>query len=844
MLNPRLHRIIFALLALTIVWQSQTTCCAAEPSAPREFSGIYPRLAQFNDENECGTGAVVAWAGKLWTISYGPHLPLGSSDKLYELDDSLARVIRDESVGGTHANRMIHRETNQLFIGSHAIDAEGRVRTIPRRELPGRITAVARSLTDPANKVYFLTMEEGLYEVDAHTLEVREICKDGNGQRGEEEDVLPGYHGKGGYTSQGRVVYANNGEQSAEARVDPTTVSGCLAEWLGEEKGWRVVERKQFTEVTTRDGIKGGATGSEVLWSLGWDQRSVILEVLDEGTWRRYRLPKASHCYDGAHGWNTEWPRIRQIDSETDYLATMHGQFWRFPSSFSGSNARGIRPRSTYLKVIGDFEFWNDRVVFGCDDSAKSEFLNKTTFKNAIQGPGRSNSNLWFVAPSRLEEFGPALGRGAVWLKDEIRANEPSDPYLFAGYDYRWFAFAFDGCETPQDVEEVELVFEVDRDGSGKWEVADTRRVSLESDGKGFLCGALDNLPACEWLRVRCGNANLTNATCFFYYRNREDRRKVDDSIFSGVARASDASSFLGARFWTRADNDRLAVVSQIVESGAVKDERYYELSADGELERVECRFEGGEPGTISRVKGMVDATPISEDVCTIDDMSVLIHYRGARYRLPIGSAEISRVETPLVCRLDREVATERDLFHCGGTFYELPAENAGGLPKIRPIATDGRLITDYASYRGLLVLSGVKSRAQSGESCHIVRSSDGQCALWLGALDDLWAFGKPVGRGAVWRHTGVNADEPSDPMLATGFDRKKVELQNHSDHEVRVVIESDITGDGDWRRVAAPIKVAAGSTTTYEFHDAFGAYWLRLTAEQTGTLSATFIYE
>ena len=83
-----------------------------------------------------------------------------------------------------------------------------------------------------------------------------------------------------------------------------------------------------------------------------------------------------------------------------------------------------------------------------------------------------------------------------------------------------------------------------------------------------------------------------------------------------------------------------------------------------------------------------------------------------------------------------------------------------------------------------------------------------------------------------------------TDPMLATGFDRKKVELQNHSDHEVRVVIESDITGDGDWRRVASPIKVAAGSTTTYEFHDAFGAYWLRLTAEQTGTLSATFIYE
>ena len=34
------------------------------------------------------------------------------------------------------------------------------------------------------------------------------------------------------------------------------------------------------------------------------------------------------------------------------------------------------------------------------------------------------------------------------------------------------------------------------------------------------------------------------------------------------------------------------------------------------------------------------------------------------------------------------EVATERDLFNFGGTFYELPARNAQGFAKIRPIAT------------------------------------------------------------------------------------------------------------------------------------------------------------
>jgi hypothetical protein len=39
--------------------------------------------------------------------------------------------------------------------------------------------------------------------------------------------------------------------------------------------------------------------------------------VLDAGAWSAYRLPKASHSYDGAHGWNTEWPRIREIGDGT-----------------------------------------------------------------------------------------------------------------------------------------------------------------------------------------------------------------------------------------------------------------------------------------------------------------------------------------------------------------------------------------------------------------------------------------------------------------------------------------------------------------------------------------------
>lgn len=818
---------------------------AEENETPREFGGIYPALAYFNDEDECGTGAVVPFADRLWFVTYGPHLPNGSTDKLYSLDASLIKTTRSESVGGTNANRMIHRESNQLFIGNHAIDAKGNVRTIPHDQMFGRLTATARSLFDPENKVYFLTMEEGLYEVDVHTLAVRELCKDGNRKdKKPSEDVLPGYHGKGGYSSQRRLVYSNNGENSEAARRDPTTPSGCLAEWTGEDSGWHVVKRAQFTDVSSPDGIRGGFTGEEVLWALGWDVRSVMLEVLESGVWKQFRLPKASHCYDGAHGWNTEWPRIREIDDPDRFLATMHGQFWSFPRDFSATNAKGIRPRSTYLKVIGDFAYWNRRVVFGCDDAARSAFLNKSPLKGTLAGPGRSGSNLWFVEPERLDDLGPAIGRGAVWLDDSVEADVPSDPYLFAGYDNRCAFLKFDAAERDGDGkrERVKFFFEVDRDGDGVWEPLVETTATLGETG-GFAWVEFSPEQRGEWIRVRT-DAKLRGATCFFQYRDKDARRVGEVAeIFNGVASPEDAANALGARMWIRADVDRLAVVTANVKNGEKQEERYYELSEDGtKLERVECKFEGGEKGTIARVLNKVDAAPVDPAECSIDDLSVLMRRDGQRLRLPVGSEKSASVETPISCRVDREIVTERDLLRVAGAFYELPAENAGGLPKLRPISTDGRLVVDYASYRGLLVVSGLKTTSDE-DSNRVVRSEDGECALWLGAIDDLWSFGKPSGRGYVWRETDVRANAPSDPMLATGFDHKRVELTNNGDETVGITLEADATCLGDWRPYRA-IDVPAKSAATLELPDAFQAYWLRVVSDKDANLSAEFVYD
>ena len=74
------------------------------------ISGVNPELHTFNGEGECGTGAVVPWAGRLWVVSYAPHMPNGSTDKLYEIKPDLTRVIRAESIGGTPANRLRNRK--------------------------------------------------------------------------------------------------------------------------------------------------------------------------------------------------------------------------------------------------------------------------------------------------------------------------------------------------------------------------------------------------------------------------------------------------------------------------------------------------------------------------------------------------------------------------------------------------------------------------------------------------------------------------------------------------------------------------------------------------------------
>ena len=188
-----------------------------------------------------------------------------------------------------------------------------------------------------------------------------------------------------------------------------------------------------------------------------------------------------------------------------------------------------------------------------------------------------------------------------------------------------------------------------------------------------------------------------------------------------------------------------------------------------------------------------------------------------------------------------REVCTERDLFNAHGTFYELPAENAGGFGKVRPVCSHNRRIHDYCSYRGMLILSGIAADAPAGE--HIIRSDDGKAALWAGAVDDLWKLPPPRGTGGPWKRTPVKAGAASDPYLLWGYCYRSLTLSHTGADSVTFRIELDITGDGRWVAWKS-FSVAAGQMIREVIPSEVQGRWIRAATEKDATATVLFDYE
>ena len=163
------------------------------------------------------------------------------------------------------------------------------------------------------------------------------------------------------------------------------------------------------------------------------------------------------------------------------------------------------------------------------------------------------------------------------------------------------------------------------------------------------------------------------------------------------------------------------------------------------------------------------------------DTASAWVDSGGTRFRLPKLDPLYDSPFAAGWARGVREAVTERELLNCHGTFYEVPRSNSGGYRKMRALATHGKRITDFASWRGLFVLTGVLDDAPASDK--LVKNPDGTAALWLGEIDDLWRMGEPRGTGGPWKDTAVTANTASDPYLMYGYDQKELTLTAADGH-------------------------------------------------------------
>ncbi len=408
-------------------------------------SGIFPHLALAAElgppRTECGVGALMPWAGKLWVITYVSHKSAsGAGTGLYEIDPGLNISQHPASRVGTYTNRFVHWESNQLIIGPHVIDADRNVRTV--EELTEvRICSTIKHLTDPENMVYILGMEGEFYELNVHTLETRFLFDL------VEELGVPDHeyaHFKAGYSNYGRVVVVNNSYD--ERDFTGAEAAGRLAEWDG--KTWAILERSPFIEVNGRGSFAG------TMFAMGWDKISALLYVYTDAnkSWTRYRLPKASHTFD--HMWQTEWPRIREVEHER-FLMDCHGMFYELSTWAYGGRVWGVRPISTHLWVMGDFCSYRGMLVLGSD--------NASAHGNANHLTAEPMSGLWFGKTDDLWQFGKPAGWGGVWWDTPVKAGEPSDPYLMTGFDQKVLHLTHESDQT------VNFTVEVDFLGTGAW---------------------------------------------------------------------------------------------------------------------------------------------------------------------------------------------------------------------------------------------------------------------------------------------------------------------------------------------------------------------------------------
>jgi hypothetical protein len=157
-----------------------------------------------------------------------------------------------------------------------------------------------------------------------------------------------------------------------------------------------------------------------------------------------------------------------------------------------GGNMLSIKPVANHLRVIPDYTFWRGMFVMAGDQ-----------IDNAV---GQPQSNFLFTNIDDLWKMGKPSGFGAVWLDEQLKAGQTSDPFLMNGFDKKVVHL------TSEAKEPVQFTLEVDFDGRGKWVTYQT----LTVPANGYVHHEFPNGFSVQWIRAKVNRP--CKATVHFVY--------------------------------------------------------------------------------------------------------------------------------------------------------------------------------------------------------------------------------------------------------------------------------------------------------------------------------------
>ena len=118
---------------------------------------------------------------------------------------------------------------------------------------------------------------------------------------------------------------------------------------------------------------------------------------------------------------------------------------------------------------------------------------------------GSNGRGLWFGGIDDLWKLGKPVGRGGPWRDTDVKAGQPSDPYLMTGYDRKRVELSHDADA------EVTVTIEANVDHAA-WHVYKTVRVA---PGKA-VTHEFPRRYGAHWVRVRVDRD--CRATAWFTY--------------------------------------------------------------------------------------------------------------------------------------------------------------------------------------------------------------------------------------------------------------------------------------------------------------------------------------